>query len=220
MAAHKEVVEFIQQYFRDELGGTIDSCAREADACGVPARKDLIVSIRRDMKNEIERLRREQVLNKNQHRLPPILSLVKPLKLPASNVPAPEEEKKGLVPIEVRRSYYDDIILAERGITIVKAMKKVTEKYGRSVDVGYALDRLKMVRALYAEQPGQPEESVKTPMNPIKGVEKVELKKAEPVKPQQPQQVVQPASECLIRYKSPAGASHRVVSAKIGRAHV
>ena len=205
--AHAEAVEFIQQYFRDELEGTINTCAREAAACGVHTNRDVIISVRRDMKDEIVRLRRERDAKK-EHRLPPVLSLVKPIKLPASTIPVPKEEKQGGAPIEVRRSYYDDIILAEKGITIVKAMRKVTEKYGRSVDVGYALDRLRVVRALYAEEAQEPSEETVKPMNPIKGMEKVDLSKPEPPKP-----TPQAVGECLIKYKSPAGEASRVVQA-------
>lgn len=161
MAAHKEVVEFIQEYFRDELDGTIDSCAREAANCNVPASKDLIVSVRRDMQEEIKKLRNSKTVEEIKR--PPPLYIVKQRPLPKIQVPVPEEEKSQTVPIETRRSYYDDILLESPAIGIGRAMKKVTEKYGRSVDVGYALSRLRMVREMAGLQTPKPPETAPEP---------------------------------------------------------
>lgn len=189
MTAHKEEVEFIQQYFFDELDGTIDSCAREAASCGVPVRKELIVSVRRDMSEEIKKIRLERAQQKSI-RPHPTLTLVK---MPDLNIPVPPEEanNKSSASIELRRQHYDDLVLADSAITIAKAMKAVKVKFGTSVDVRYALASLKLARELH-KQAASSEETVnpKEPLNPIKGVEKLSLKPVEPrpvePKPQQP----------------------------------
>ncbi len=169
MAAHKELVDFITEYFTDEPNASVNDCARDADACGIPVRRDIISAIRRDM-----RAARPVPTTAPK----PVLTVVPspyqfadkpPVVMPKVEVPVPQEEiaDKKATPIAERRSYYDDLLLADSTITITKAMKQVKAKFGKSVDVGYALATLKMVRELHkSNSPPQPKEAPKAAMSP------------------------------------------------------
>lgn len=204
--AHEEMIEFIKQYFLDELEGTINTCAREAAACGVPVRRDVIVSVRRDMADEIRKAREEHAY-RVKHPVPaPILSIVRPAQMvmPKLDIPAPEESNKGSVPIGDRRKYYDDIVLGDADITITRAMKAVTAKYGMSVDVRYALASLRLSRELHNQTATEVVVNPKAPMNPIKGLpERIVVKPQEVIKPaaQTPKpQAPEEAEHYLLKY--------------------
>lgn len=154
---HREVVDWVRQYFLDEPSTSIDDCCRDAHTLRIAVSRDLISSVRRGLKVLGPPAEVKPVLSVVRQQpqyfadKPPPVDLFKQI-----HVEAPREEKdpgERYVSIEIRRGYYDDLLLANPHIKINTAMRKVTEKFGRSVDVGYALAALKLIRELNAPPP-------------------------------------------------------------------
>lgn len=148
----KEVQEFISQYFEDEPNASISDCVRDALAVNVPVTPEQVSGVRRRLREEMAKRPRTapspaSPIPQAKNRISWVAELT-----PAPPEPEPTlEERKAhplITSVEARRRYYEDVLLEDPSLTVTAAMKKVTAKYGRSVDPAFAVGVLKEVREL------------------------------------------------------------------------
>lgn len=180
----KEVQEFILQYFEDEPNASISDCVRDALAVDVPVTPEQVSGVRRRLREELAKRPKAPPppitpIPQEKYRRSEWVAELTPA--PPEPEPTPEEKKAHplIASVTARRRYYEDVLLEDPSLTVTQAMKKVTAKYGRSVDPNFAVAVLREVRELA------------TKVQPLPNAPKLKKEKPAPT-PVVPQKVLEP----------------------------
>ncbi len=223
-AAAKEVRNFIEQYFTDEPNASINDCVRDALGLDIAVTPSMVSDIRREFRLRLSKQPKLSLVPTQPVAQKPAFTPHWITKWPTEeaqvDVPEPPqtaEEKKKYATVSERRKFYDDVLLENPDITVTMAMRRVKEKFGKSVDPKYAVDSLRLTRELHA---GAAKTAMQTPVEAPKP-KTLTLKDTLPAdffKPaaKEPPVAKEELDEYAVIYKSKNGSTSTVTSTKTG----
>ena len=166
-AVHKEVKEFVEQYFTDEPNASINDCVRDALELDVPVTPSLVSDIRREYRLRASKQPKLALVpTPAPVKQKPQFTPTWVTQWPVEEVPEPKQTKQKSAAIMERRQYYDDVLQENPSLTVTQAMKRVKEKFGTSVDPVYAVQSLRVIRELHAgaaKPATQPQQKLEAP---------------------------------------------------------